>query len=78
MRQDSGNTSIYIRDKNLYLKRISEIRQKWYDLYMEHLSTSDILLRGLEILLSSIDNEESLKSSDNTRKVSDKYIRVGE
>ena len=78
MRKETGNTSIYIRDKNLYLKRVSSIREKWYSLYMQHLTTSDILLKGLELLDSSLQKEEIEVVDVNQRKISDKYSRVGE
>ena len=78
MRKETGNTSIYIRDKNLYLKRVSSIREKWYSLYMQHLTTSDILLKGLELLDSSLQKEEIEVVDVNQRKISDKYARIGE
>ena len=78
MRQENGNTSIYIKDKNLYLKNISRIRELWYSLFMEHLSTSDIIQKSLMTLVSQLENEEELKRSDSSRKISDKYARIGE
>lgn len=78
MRNENGNTSIYIRDKDLYLNRIFKIKELWYDIYMEHLSTSDVIQRALMTLVSQLENEEELKRSDSSRKISDKYARIGE
>jgi len=78
MKKEAGNTSLYIRDKDLYLNRVSKVKELWFSLYQEHLSTSDVIQRGLEILVSTIENEEELRKSVNTRKISDKYARVGE
>lgn len=78
MRETSGNTTLYLKDKNLYLKRISDIKEKWYNLYQEHLSSSDVVQRGLESVITNLTNEEGLKDNVNSRKISDQYSRIGE
>jgi len=78
MTREAGNTSFYVKDKDLYLNRISKIKEVWYKLYQEHLTTSDAVQKALEMLVTNLANEEGIKNSVNQRKISDQYSRVGE
>ena len=77
-RAESGNTSFYIKDKNLYLKRIAFIKETWFTLYQEQLTTSDAVQKALEMLVTNLTNEEGIKNNVDSRKISDQYCRIGE
>ena len=78
MRDGSGNTTLYLKDKSLYHKRIFDIKEKWFSLYQEQLSSSDVVQRGLESLITNLENEEGVRTNVGSRKISDQYSRIGE